>query len=127
MHAQLRLPSSPLEPQIGRPPAIEQIIGELTAVAASLVAEGLCQYWRGGRMDGHMRTDTRRQGGEVIALLLEIRQDVADKLDFDSIARMHGARVLRERNGDAVSAETIDELINGVLHILHGVVKLRMN
>jgi hypothetical protein len=126
MHAQLRLPSSQLEPQTGGPPALEGIIADLVAAAASLVTEGLCQYWHGGRMDGHMRSDTRRRGGEVIALLLEIREGTAGELDFDSITRMHGARVLRERNND-VSTTTIDALVDAVLHILHGVAKLRMN
>jgi len=74
-----------------------------------------------------MRTDTRRQGGEVIALLLEIRESTAGELDFDSIARERGAKALRECNGDAVSAETIDGQIDAVLKILHGVSKLRLN
>ena len=108
-------------------PALEGIIGSLVASAACLVAQGLGEYWHHGRMDGRMRTDTRRRGGEVIALLLEIRESTAGELDFDLIAQERGAQALRERNGDAVSAETIDELINGVLHILHGVSKLRLN
>jgi hypothetical protein len=126
MHAQLRLPSSQ-EPQAGGPPAIEGIIGDLVAAAASLVVEGLCQYWHGGRMDGRMRGGTRRQGGEVIALLLEIREGTAGELDFDQVARERGAKALRERNGDAVDAETIDKLINGVLYIVHGVIKARLH
>jgi hypothetical protein len=126
MHAQLRLPASQ-EPQTGGPPAIEGIIGDLVAAAASLVVEGLCQHWRGGRMDGRMHADTRRRGGEVIALLLEIREGVAGELDFDQVARERGAQALRERNGDAVDAETIDKLINGVLYIVHGVIKARLN
>jgi hypothetical protein len=123
----LPLPSSQPEPQTGGPPAIEQTIGELTAAAAGLVVAGLCEYWHHGRMDGRMRADTRRQGGELIALLIEVREATAGEIDFDQVAKSHGAKALRERNGTAVSAETIDVLINGVLHILHGVAKLRMN
>jgi hypothetical protein len=108
-------------------PALEGIIGDLTAAAASLVVEGLCQHWHGGRMDGRMRADIRRRGGEVIALLLEIREGTAGEVDFDSIARERGAKTLREHHGDAVSAETIDGLIDAVLKILHGVSKLRLN
>jgi hypothetical protein len=97
------------------------------AAAASLVVEGLCQHVRSGQTTERMRADTRRRGGEVIALLIEVREATAGEMDFDQVARERGAQALRERNGDAVDAETIDKLINGVLYIVHGVIKARLH
>jgi hypothetical protein len=123
------LPQPPPRPesQTRGAPAIEDSIGSLVASAACLIVEGLAQHWHGGRMDGHMSPGTRRRGGELIALLIEVREATAGELDFDQVARSYGAKALRERNGDAVTAATIDSLVAGVLHILDGVVKRRMN
>ena len=63
----------------------------------------------------------------MIALLIEVREATAGEIDFDAVAKSYGAKVLRERNGNAVSAATIDGLIDAVLYILNGIIKLRLN
>jgi hypothetical protein len=62
----------------------------------------------------------------LMSSLVELRQVTAGKLDFDHVARMHGARVLREWDSD-ISAATIDKLIAAALEILSNMVRLRLN
>jgi hypothetical protein len=103
------------------------LIGDLVAGAACLVAQGLGECCARGKMDGEMSAGTRRQGGELIAGLLEIRQGTAGELDFDAVARSQGRRVLRERNGDSVSDKMISGLVDAVLQIVGRIVRSRLN
>jgi hypothetical protein len=102
-------------------PAIELLIGALTATAAGLVARGLGQLWQGGQI--RMSADTKRQGSEIMTALITLREGTAGDLDFDHVARTHGARALRERCDGAVSAATVDELFEAVLDILSSIAR----
>ena len=64
---------------------------------------------------GRMGGDTKRQGGELIVALVELRQ-AAGKLDFEGVAQAHSSRVLRERCGSDISAATIDALVALDIH-----------
>jgi hypothetical protein len=110
--------------------SIEQLIGELTATAACLVAQGLSELWRTGQI--RMSADTRQQGGALMAALIELKSgtvgDLAEAgIDFERVARAHGASALRERCNGNVSQRTIDELVAAVLDIMAGIIRLRLN
>jgi hypothetical protein len=123
MHAELHPLPLLGRPESPTPPSIEQIIGELVATAATLVAQGLGQF----KHEGRMGADTKHYGGETIALLYEIRQGTIGELDFDTVARVQGVRVLQERSGATIKPETISSLVDAAIYILNGVVRLRLN
>jgi hypothetical protein len=74
-----------------------------------------------------MGADVRQMGGELMAALIELRQASAGELDFDRVARTHGARALQERCDSTVRQRTIDELVAAVLEIMTGIIRLRLN
>jgi hypothetical protein len=122
----LSLPLPVTPPQSSTPgPAVECLIGELVAAAACLVARGLRELKERGQIQTD--ADAQRIGGELMGTLIELRQATAGALDFDRVARTHGARALQERSGDTVSQRTINELVAAVLEILAGIVRLRLN
>src|SRR5215470_12382268 len=86
--------------------SVEQLIGELIAATACLFAQGLGECWARGKMNGQMSADTKEQGSVLIAGLLVLRNGTAGKLDFNAVARLHGARVLKDRYGQGVSDKT---------------------
>ena len=96
------------------------------AIAACLFAQGLGDCVRSGRVVP-MRAETRQQGGEVMAALIELREHTAGKLDFDHTAQVHGTRVLREWWGSNVSAAMTDDLVRAVLDILADIIRLRLH
>jgi hypothetical protein len=95
------------------------------ATAACLVARGLGELWQSGQI--RMSADTRRQGRELMAALIELRRGTAFELDFERVANEHGARALRERCNSTVSQRMIDELVAAVLDILSSIVRLRLS
>jgi len=103
--------------------SVEQLIGELTAGCACLVAQGLEECWARGNMDGRLSADTREHGRALIAGLVKLRNDTAGKLDFNATARLHGARVLKDRYGQDVG----NRLIDMALKILGEIVRARLN
>jgi hypothetical protein len=106
-------------------PSIEQLIGELVATAACLVARGLSELAQSGRI--RMSADTKLWGSELMTALIELRRGTAGALDFERVAQEHGSRALRERCDGTVSQRTIDELVAAVLEILGSIVRLRLN
>jgi hypothetical protein len=62
-----------------------------------------------------------------MSVLITLREATAGELDFDRVARTHGARALQERCDDAVSQRTIDELVAAVLEIMVSIARLRLN
>jgi hypothetical protein len=119
------LPATLSPPSSTPAPAVECLIGELVATAACLVARGLRELKESGQI--RMSADARQMGGELMSVLVTVREATTGKLDFDRVARTHGARVLRERCDGAVSQRTIDELVAAVLEILVSIVRLRLN
>jgi hypothetical protein len=120
----LPLPATP--PRSSTPGlAVECLIGSLVATTACLVARELGELRRGGQL--RVSADTRQQGRELMAALIELRQGTAGELDFDRVAQTHGARALRELCDGAVSQHTINELITAVLEILASIIRLRLH
>lgn len=119
----LPLPAVPVPPSS---PSPEQLIGEFTAVAAVLFAQGLGDCVRAGQVVP-TRAEIKRQGATAMAALIELREHTAGKLDFGHTAQVHGSRALREWWGNNISASTIDELIGAVLDILAGIIRRRSN
>jgi hypothetical protein len=107
--------------------SVERLIGELIAATACLFAQGLGECWARGKMNGQMSADTKEQGSVLIAGLLELRNGTAGELDFNAVARLHGARVLKDRYGQDISDKTISSLINAALEILGRIVRARLN
>src|SRR5262245_23296338 len=118
--------SRPQEPQTVDL-SVEQLIGELIAATACLFAQGLGECWARGKMNGQMSADTRERGRALIAGLLELRNGTAGELDFNAVARLHGARILKNRYGSGVSDKTINSLINAALEVLGRIARARLN
>jgi hypothetical protein len=74
-----------------------------------------------------MSAETRERGRVLIEDLLELRSATAGELDFDAAARLHGARILKDRYGQGVSDRTINSLVNAALEILGRIVRARLN
>jgi hypothetical protein len=103
--------------------SVERLIGELVAATACLFAQSLGECWARGKMNG----DTRQLGRALIAGLLELRNGTAGELDFNAVARSHGARILRDRHSQDISDKTINSLINAALEVLDRIVRTRLN
>jgi hypothetical protein len=121
----LPLPASPPRSFNPAEAGLEQLVGSLVATAACLVARGLGELRRDGQL--RMSADTRQQGRELMAALIELRQGTAFELDFERVAKEHGVRALQELCDGAVSQRTINELVAAVLEILASIVRLRLN
>ena len=82
----------------------------------------------GAREDG-WPNERRHQGARrvLIAGLLELRNGTAGELDFNAVARLHGARVLKDRYGQGVSDKMINSLINAALEVLGRIARARLN
>ena len=107
--------------------SVERLIGELIAATACLFAQGLGECWARGKMNGQMSADTRQRGRALIAGLLELRNGTAGELDFNAVARSHGARVLKDRYGQGVSDKTLNSLLNAALEVLDRIIRARLN
>ena len=82
----------------------------------------------GGRRDGERADgrDTKRQGGGLIAALVELQQATAGELDFAYLARTRAVRTLQERCGSD-QCRTVDELVAAVIDIMGKVVRSEAN
>src|SRR5262245_44523725 len=101
---------------------LEQIIGEVTADAAVVLAQALREF-----QNDQLSTGSRMQWGDRIAQLFELRLVYVGQIDFYAVARARGARLLQERYGRDINARTITVLIDGVLEILQKVVCSELN
>ena len=119
-------PSRPQKPRTVDS-SVERFIGELIAATACLFAQGLGECWARGKMNGQMSADTKEQGSVLIAGLLELRNGTAGELDFNAVARSHGARVLKDRYGQGVSDKTLNSLLNAALEVLDRIICARLN
>jgi hypothetical protein len=108
-------------PLLPASPALEQLIGEVTAAAASAVLEALREFQRSGRRNG-------MPAGEIIAQLYELWHGVLGSgLDFGETARTYGKRALRERCGEDLSDAELDEIVSWPLEILARAINMEMN
>ena len=99
-----------------------QIIGEVTADAAVVLARALREFQNDG-----LSPRTRGHWGDLIVRLFELWQVCAGQIDFYAVARARGARLLQERYGRDINARTIAVLIDGALEILQQVVRAELN
>jgi hypothetical protein len=103
-------------------PALEQVMGEVTAAAAVALARALREY----QNDGLSSRNASSAFGDLIARLFELRL-CAGQLDFFAVVRARGARLLRERHGEDLNARTIAVLIDGALEALQQIVRAELN
>jgi hypothetical protein len=105
----------------------EELIGDLVAATACVLARGVGECWARGKKNGRMSADTREQGATLIAGLVELRNGTAGELDFNAVARSQGRRVLAERYGQGISDRTIDNLIDATLDVLRRIIRARLH
>ena len=100
---------------------IEREIGEAVASAATGLCYALQEYQNGG-----LTSTTKMTKGERIARIYHLQQAHAGKLDFPTVARAEGARVLRtyfdadfyRRYGPGAGEWTINMIIDEVLAVV---------
>src|SRR5262249_8686299 len=116
----------PLPVALALPSALplEQIIGEVTADAAVVLARALCEF-----QTDELSTRSRMQWGDRVAQLFELWLVHAGQIDFYAVAgaAAAGPRLLQERYGRDINARTITVLIDAVLEILQQVIRLELN
>jgi hypothetical protein len=105
----------------------EELIGDLVAATACVIARSLGECWARGKMNGQMSATTKEQGATLIAGLLELRNGTAGELDFNAVARTRGRQVLAERYGQGINDKTIDSLINATLEVLGRIICTRLH
>jgi len=94
------------------PEAIEGMIGDVAAAAAAVLSHALREL----KQDGLISASTRRVGGELVAMLHELKWVTAGEVAFISTVRTFGTTALRSRCAADVVA--LDTLIASVLEIL---------
>jgi hypothetical protein len=100
---------------------LEHYIGQQTAGAASALVLALDEA-----RDGGITPRTRQQGAELIAEIVKLRNFLVGRFDFDSAARIHGARMLQEICRE-MSPALAAELVSEVLAIVARVVRAELN
>jgi hypothetical protein len=106
------LPSTPAE--------IEILIGQVTAAAVGALAAAVREWHR----DGDARPDTKAVQADLIAQLVELKQaTVGEVSDFDTVARLHGLRLLQAHCGAAASEELLAMLVDDVLRLVDRVTR----
>ena len=103
-------------------PALEQVIGEVTANAALAIVRALRH-----QNNGLSPRNAASVFGDWIARLFELRQAYTGRLDFCAVAGAAGARLLRERYGKDLDARTIAVLIDGALEALRQAARMELN
>jgi hypothetical protein len=83
-----------LPPSTASELSIENLIGEVTALASIAIAVALDE-----RRRGRVSHTSKQRGGDLIAALYDLQQKYAG--DFDTIAREYGKRVLTARYAQA--------------------------
>ena len=101
-------------------PALEQVIGEVTANAALAIVRALRH-----QNNGLSPRNAASAFGDWIARLFELRLVCAGPID--AVARTRGARLLQQRYGKDINARTIAVLIDAVLEALRQVMRAELN
>ena len=94
---------------------IEHLIGEATAAAACALAQAFLEFQNGG-----LTPKTRAAGGDRIAELFALRQSTLGEINFEEVAREHGARALRKLGGSengVYTATTDGRCPNSTQHV----------
>jgi hypothetical protein len=110
-----------LAPSSSTTPAntIEIFVGQRVAVAGMAILEALAE-----RQDGGLTPATKMRGGDVLAVLHNMRQFMTPDWDFDAIARKHGAAALRAAD---ISPPHADVLVDEILNLLHNIARAVAN
>jgi hypothetical protein len=103
-------------------PALEQVIGEVTANAALAIVRALRH-----QNNGLSPRNAASVFGDRVAQLFELQQAYTGRLDFCAAVRIRGAHALQERYGKDINARTIAVLIDAVLEVLRHVVSRELN
>ena len=101
---------------------LEEIVGEVTADAAVVLARALREFQNDG-----LSPRTRGHWGDLIVRLFELWRICAGRIDFYAVARDRGARLLQERHGKDLDARTITVLLGAVIECLRQVVRAELN
>jgi len=95
-------------------PSLSELIGDLVATAAAVIAQALAERGNGG-----LTAETKRVGEDLIMRLYSLqRACVSEGVDFDAIARSQGKRVLAVRYAelrhepDAPDIELTDAMLS---------------
>jgi hypothetical protein len=102
--------------------ALETYIGTQVAGAAAALVVALDE----ARDGGGVTSGTRRQGGELIAEVVKLRNFLVGRYGFEHAAKVHGARVLQEACPD-MSAAVAAELVGQILAVVAAVVRAELN
>jgi hypothetical protein len=105
---------------ISRSARLEILIGLAAAAAGAATGVALQQKIKNGAVDAQ----TRLLGGETLAELLKLYFLMADKFDFDRVARERGVETLVEND---VPSETAKFWVDEVLKILKKAVGDQLN
>jgi hypothetical protein len=110
--------------------SIENLIGEVVAVASIVITVALDE-----KINGGLTGRTKSQGADLIAQLYSLRQACPD--NFDAIARAEGRRALAARYAQAKGkmngscppfTEAIaDTMVNWPLNALADIIRAEMN
>jgi hypothetical protein len=100
---------------------LEEVIGEIAAGATLAIARALREFQTDGLSFG-----AKMRVGDLIARLFELRL-CAGQIDFYTVARTRGARLLRERYGEDLNARMIAVLIDAVIEVLQQIVRAELN
>jgi hypothetical protein len=96
---------------------VELEIGEAAANAIAAMALAVNEHWNSGHS-----TSVRTLGGETIARLFALQEATLGRVDFPTVVRQEGKRVLFQRYSAKYGAEmsdgAFDILVDGVLEIV---------
>jgi hypothetical protein len=107
-------------------PSWEQDLGHRVAELASILAGGLIERER----DGRISQTTKHDGGELLASLASLKMRIGSR--FDEVARKYGIQSLCEHiagppNPAVPDVELVEKLIGETLKLVSGVLKKCLN
>src|SRR5262245_19918574 len=75
--------------------ALQQAIGQAMARAAATISKGVFEWATDG-----LSSATRAAGGEMVFRVYALRESLPAGVDFDTVARAEGRRVMQEIHGE---------------------------
>jgi hypothetical protein len=112
-------PAQPAPQQPSTPAEIEILIGRLTTAAVGALAAAVQEFKNGGAEPG-----TKLAAGDRIAELVLLKQATQGEVsDFDTAARLHGLRLLRQHCGADATEGLLGMLVDDVLRLVDRVTR----